>query len=50
MQPHEHQLKKQSNRIGWILTAMVGILFVSSFLIYGISNILSEGRQLDVSR
>ncbi|MBQ7335661.1 MAG: CPBP family intramembrane metalloprotease [Clostridia bacterium] len=41
MQPHERQLKKQSNRIGWILTAMVGILFVSSFLIYGISNILS---------
>ncbi len=39
--PHELQLKKQSNRLGWILTAMVGIMFVASFLIYGVTNILS---------
>lgn len=41
LRPHERSFKRQSNRLGWILTAMVGILLVSSFLIYGISHILS---------
>ena len=41
LQLHERQFKRQSNRLGWILTAMVGILLVSSFLIFGISNLLS---------
>ena len=39
--PYEIQLKKQSNRLGWILTAMIGIIWFSSFLIYGLSNLLA---------
>ncbi len=48
--PQELQLKKQSNRIGWILTFMFGILFISSFLLYGIERFLlqSAGEKVQI--